>query len=102
MGLKDDVLAVKEELMEVKEKGFAMEILSDYKKANKRMFASLIIVLLMWFATIGAFVYYICNYTYEEEIITETAEVENENGNANACVGDNCNNGVINGESESN
>lgn len=102
MSLKEEVLEVKQELQEVKEKGFAMEILSDYKKANKRMFIALLIVLVMWFSTVGAFVYYICNYTYEEEIITETVEVDNENGDANACIGDNCNNGVINGESKSN
>ena len=56
--------------------------------------------MLLWFATIGMFVYHIETTGYE--VITETAEVENDSGNANACVGDNCNNGVINGESESN
>lgn len=51
----------------------------------------------MWFVTIGAFLYYIINVDYEE--VTEVAEVENESGNANGCIGDSCNNGVINGES---
>ena len=83
-----------------KEKSFAMEILQDYKKANKRLFILLLVILSMWFITIGAFVYYINTTGYE--VITESTEVENESGDANACVGDNCNNGEINyGESKS-
>lgn len=82
-----------------KEKSFAMEILQDYKKANKRLFILLLVIVSMWFITIGAFVYYINTTGYE--VITESTEVENESGNANACVGDNCNNGKINyGESK--
>lgn len=84
----------------MEEKSLAMEILQDYKKANKRLFILLLIIVSMWFITIGAFVYYINTTGYE--VITESTEVENESGNANACVGDNCNNGEINyGESKS-
>lgn len=100
--MREEIEQMKKEVKEIHEESLAMSLLKDYKIQNKRLFISLITVLIMWFATIGLFGYYIFNYTYEEEIITETAEVENENGNANACVGDNCNNGVINGESESN
>jgi len=39
------------------EKSFAMEVLEDYKKANKRLFVILIITLCMWFATIGYLIY---------------------------------------------
>lgn len=78
----------------------ALEILKEFKDDSRKIFIILIIVLCMWFATIGGFLYYISTIDYEE--IIETAEVDNENGNANACVGDNCNNGEINyGESES-
>ena len=83
----------------MKEQSLAMELLTDYKKANKRLFILIIVILIMWFATIGFFVYYIKTTAYEE--ITETTEVENDNGNANACIGDKCNNGVINGDSKS-
>lgn len=55
--IRDDLMAVKKELKEVKEKGFAIELLNDYKKQNKRLFIILIIVLVMWFATIGYLVY---------------------------------------------
>lgn len=77
----------------MKEKSFAMEILQDYKKANKRLFILLLVIVSMWFITIGAFIYYINTTGYE--VITESTEVENKSGNANACVGDNCNNGEI-------
>lgn len=85
----------------MEEKGLAIEILNDYKKANKRQFIIILSILIMWFTSIGLFIYYINTTGYE--VTTESTEVENESGNANACVGDNCNNGEINyGESESN
>ena len=92
--MRDDIMAVKKQVEELKEQSLAMELLKDARKTNKRIFIILIIVLCMWFATIGAFIYYINTVDYEE--ITETAEVENDSGNANACVGDNCNNGDVN------
>ena len=68
-----------------------MEVLYDYKAANKRLFVALIVVLCMWFATIGAFIYYINTTDYVEvEEIADTGE------GGNACVGDSCNNGEIN------
>lgn len=83
-------MAVKKELNELKEQSFAYEILSDYKKSNKRQFISILVILCMWFATIGAFVYYINTTGYEE-----TVEYANTDDGGNACVGDNCNNGEI-------
>lgn len=35
----------------------ASEILSDYKKANKRQFIIILIILVMWFCTIGYLIY---------------------------------------------
>ena len=98
MGMREDVMAVQKQVQELKEQSFAYEILRDYKKQNKRLFVILIIVLCMWFATIGAFIYYINTTGYE----TVTEEVETDNG-GNACIGDSCNNGEINyGESKKN
>ncbi len=94
MGLKDDVLDIKKEFQEVKNQSFAMDLLNDYKRQNKRQFIVILVILTMWFASIGLFVYYI-NTTGYEETITETAETDD---SGNACVGDNCNNGVINGK----
>ena len=92
--IRDDLMGIKKELKEVKEnqkKGLMFEILNDYKKSNRRMFIIIVIILAMWFVSIGLFIYYINTTGYEE--ITETAET---NDSGNACVGDNCNNGVIN------
>lgn len=99
--MRDEIMEVKREIEEVKEKSFAMELISDYKRQNKRQFIVILVILTMWFASIGLFIYYINTTGYE--VTTESTEVENENGNANACVGDNCNNGEINyGESKGN
>lgn len=92
MGMREDIMAVKKDLEEVKNESFASEILRDYKKDKKRLFIIILVILSFWFATIGAFVYYINTTWYEET--TEYAETDK---GGNACVGDNCNNGVTNG-----
>lgn len=98
MSIREDIEKVQNKVEEIEHQSLAMEILKEQRKSNKRLFISLIVVLCMWFVTIGAFVYYINTTDYVE--ITETAEVDNQDGSANACVGDNCNNGdVIYGES---
>lgn len=90
MSLREDI-----EKVEIKannlEKSFAMEFIGDYKKANKRLFIIIMVILSMWFVTICAFVYYINTVDYEE--ITE--KVYTSDG-GNACIGDKCNNGEIN------
>ena len=89
--LSDEIMAVKKEVKKLKEQSLMMDILADYKKANKRLYIILIVVLCMWFISIGLFVYYINTTGYE--VVTETAETSD---SGNACVGDNCNNGEIN------
>lgn len=89
--LRDDLMSVKKTINELKEQSFAMELLHDARKTNKRMFVIIIVILTMWFASIGLFIYYINTTGYE--VVTETAETTD---SGNACVGDNCNNGEIN------
>lgn len=91
--MRDEIMEIKKEVEEVKEKSFALELISDYKRQNKRQFIVILVILTMWFASIGLFIYYINTTGYE--VTTETAET---NDSGNACVGDNCNNGVINGK----
>ena len=81
MSMKDEVLELKKELKEVREQSFASEILSDYKKANKRQFATIIIILCMWFATIGYLVYVLNDIGYIEETIdiNEVDKIDNSN-----------------------
>ncbi len=90
MSLKEDIEKVENKIKEVEQNSFALELLKDYKKANKRLFIIVLVVLGMWLATIGGFLYYINTTGYEE-----TIEYANTDDNGNACVGDNCYNGDI-------
>lgn len=92
--LKEEAIEMKKEVKDIQEQSLAMELLQDARKTNKRMFIIIIVILAMWFVSIGLFIYYI-NTTGYEETITETTETDD---GGNACVGDNCNNGVINGK----
>ena len=57
MGLKEEMLEMKKEVEEIQEHSFAMELLKDQKKQNKRMFIIILVILGMWFATIGYLIY---------------------------------------------
>lgn len=92
--VEKDVDEVKKDIKEIRNQSFAIEILKDYKRQNKRLFIVLMTVISMWFLSICAFVYYINTTGYEEVI-----EIAESNDSGNACIGNNCNNGVINGES---
>lgn len=65
------------------EKSFAMELLQDYKKANKRLFIIIIIILAMWFATIGYLVYVLNDIgtieTTTSQEIQDVDTIENSN-----------------------
>lgn len=77
----------------MEDKSFALSILEDYKKQNKRLFVIICILLTIIFLFVGGLVYVVTNYdfTYEETIQGV------DTGNGNACIGDNCGNGDING-----
>lgn len=77
--MREDIMAVKKELEEVKHESFALEILKDYKKQNKRLFFTLMTVLAMWFLTIGYLVYILNDIESTEEII-DIQEVESIDG----------------------
>ena len=47
--MRDEIMEVKKEIEEVKEKSFALELLQDQRKANKRIF-------IMWIITFIALV----------------------------------------------
>jgi len=74
--MKEQVLEMKKELDELRNENFALEILKDYKKQNKRLF---IIWIITFVALLGLACYtiYLLNDigTTEEEII-EIQEVE--------------------------
>lgn len=57
MSVKEELEEMKKEVHDVQEKSFALEILSEQRKTNKRLFIALVLVICMWFATIGYLVY---------------------------------------------
>ena len=71
--MREEVENLMKEVQEIKEESFAMELLKDQRKQNKRLFIVIITILCMWFATVVAFVYYINTTGYEE--ITEYEQV---------------------------
>ena len=75
----------------MEEKSFAMEILQEQKKNNKRLFIILLVVLCMWFAT-GVYLVYILNdIGVVEETTQEITDFDTINGDV-------VNKGDINGE----
>lgn len=82
MGIKEDLNEVKEEISEMKRENedmsFAMELLKDQRKQNKRLFVIILVILTMWFATIGYLVYVLNDIGVQEtsEII-DIDEVDN-------------------------
>ena len=69
---------MKKEVKEVKEQSLAMELLEDYKKANKRQFIIILVILVMWFCTIGYLLYVLNDISSVET--TETITQENADG----------------------
>ena len=86
--LREDIMAVQKEIQELKEKSLAMELVRDYKKQNRRQFLIIVIMLIMWFATIGYLVY-VLNDIETEEITTEETIDMTAEGNNNYIGGDN-------------
>lgn len=89
--MREEVEELKKELNEVKEQSLAMEILKEQKKSNKRLFNALIVVLCMWFATIGYLVYVLNDIGVVEETTQEITDFDTINGSV-------VNKGDINGE----
>lgn len=91
MSLKDDekeINNIKKEVHELQEQSLALELLKDYKKQNKRQFIVILVILGMWFSTIGYLVY-ILNDIGTETTTTESYDMSTENGNNNFVGGNN-------------
>ena len=63
--MREDIDYIKKEL---KEQSLEMCLLQDMKLVNKRLYNTLIVVLLLWVATVVGFVYYINNYTVSKTV----------------------------------
>lgn len=95
MSLKEDINETKKELEELKEQSFAMEILQDYKKANKRQFIIIIILLFTFICSIGYTIYLLNDIS---QVSTTDVQQGNESGDNNYIGRD----GDINGNTKNN
>ena len=57
MDIREEVLELEKEVKEIQEESFATQILKDYKRQSKRQFIIILVILGMWFATIGYLIY---------------------------------------------
>jgi len=71
----------------MEEKGLALELLSDYKKANRRQFIIILVLILMWSLTIGYLVYILNDIGTVETTNQEITGVETID-NSNIANGD--------------
>lgn len=83
--LKDDIMAVKKEVKNLKEQSLMLDIVSDYKKANKRMFILNIILIAVICLLMGYIIYLLNDTTViTDEYTQEITDVENiENSSIN-------------------
>lgn len=71
------------------EETLATEMLKELKAQSKRWFISFIVVLILWFSTIGVFVWYINQPINEtEEITAQDADTQGANSPINQKIGE--------------
>lgn len=70
------------------EESFAKELLKGYSSQAHRWFIAFIVVLIMWFSTIGMFIWYL-NQPIETttETITTTSDIDQDSANDNNISG---------------
>lgn len=76
MSIREDIEKVQNKVEEIEHQSLAMEILREQKKSNKRLFVALIVVLCMWFVTIGYLVYVLNDIEYIETTDNDSIEIE--------------------------
>ncbi len=76
MGIREEVLEMKKEVEEMQEESFATQILQDYKKQSKRQFIVILVILIMWFATIGYLIYILNDIGVETTTTEETIDID--------------------------
>ena len=71
MGLKDEIEDMKKEVKDIQEHSFAMELLKDQKKQNKRQFIIILVILGMFTCLLGYTIWLLNDISTEETIITQ-------------------------------
>ena len=74
--LSDEIMAVKKEVKNLKEQSLAIELLSDQRKQNKRLFIIWIVTFIAFIGLLGYTIWLLNDIGTYEETITQ----ENENG----------------------
>lgn len=77
MGLREEIEDMKKEVEEIQEHSFAMELLKDQKKQNKRQFIIILVILGMWFGTIGYLVFVLNDIGTIDTDTIDIQDVEN-------------------------
>ena len=77
MGLKEEVEDMKKEVKDIQEHSFAMELLKDQKKQNKRQFIIILVILGMFTCLLGYTIWLLT------DIGVETTEVSQDTSNGN-------------------
>lgn len=71
MGLKEEIEDMKKEVKDIQEHSFAMELLKDQKKQNKRQFIIILVILGMFTCLLGYTIWLLNDISTEETIITQ-------------------------------
>ena len=66
----------------------AMEMLRELKQNSRRWFISFVIVLILWFATIGIFIWYVNTPIEETTTYTQEADTQGDNSGINQDIGE--------------
>ena len=77
MGLRDDLMKAKKELEEVKQESFALEIIKEQNKKNKRLtisFTIIIVTLLLILGSVTSYLIYTLNDIGTMEVTQENDE----------------------------
>lgn len=75
MNLKEEVLELEKEVEEIQEHSFAMELLKDQKKQNKRQFIIILVILGMFTCLLGYTIYLLNDFGVSTE--TDTIDIDN-------------------------
>lgn len=75
MGIKEEVLELEKEVEEIQEHSFAMELLKDQKKQNRRQFIIILVILGMFTCLLGYTIYLLNDFGVSTE--TDTIDIDN-------------------------
>ena len=75
MGLKEEIEDMKKEVKDIQEHSFAMELLHDARKTNKRQFIIILVILGMFTCLLGYTIYLLNDFGVSTE--TDTIDIDN-------------------------